>query len=291
MTFAEVEKKYIEGLSNIYDEAEARNLAYYAIEDICMRSRSRIILDRSVRVSAQEELSLQMILDELQTGKPIQYILGETEFFGFTFKVNPFVLIPRPETEELVDWILTKVQTRNSDGDEQGKPLRILDIGTGSGCIPVSIKKKLPKAEVYGIDISGEALETAVKNAVLNQAEVEFLKEDILNPSARLSALTFDLIVSNPPYIAHKEKEQMHRNVLDFEPETALFVPDNDPLKFYRHIADFGIEHLAHNGLLFFEINENFGQETVELLTSKGFKRVTLRKDLAGKDRMVFAAL
>ena len=224
------------------------------------------------------------ILNELSTGKPIQYILGKTEFYGLPFLVNPSVLIPRPETEELVDWAINSLKT------EINNSAHIIDIGTGSGCIAISIKKHLPDFKVSAIDISATAIQTATKNAKLNQVEVEFSEEDILNPKATKTK-KYKVIISNPPYVTLLDKRQMHTNVTDFEPHNALFVSDDDPLIFYRFIAKFAIKHLDQNGLLFFEINESYGQETVNLLDELGFKEISLRKDLSGKDRMLKAML
>jgi release factor glutamine methyltransferase len=205
-----------------------------------------------------------------------------------TFKVNPNVLIPRPETEELVDWAL--ITSRIINGETE--VLKILDIGTGSGCIPVSIKKYIPLADITAIDISEAALNTARQNADLNQTEINFIQDDILNPSnLELINTKYDLILSNPPYITESEKEQMLDNVLKHEPHKALFVPNNDPLVFYRAIAEFALVHLKINGFLFLELNEKFGQETLNLLKEKGFKEIELRQDMGGKDRMIKAVL
>jgi len=222
------------------------------------------------------------IIMELKTGKPLQYVLGYTEFYGLRFVVNPATLIPRPETEELVEWILNSV--------DKTKSISILDIGTGSGCIPITLKKNLPHAHISAIDISHEALQTAKINAELNEVEIDFLEADILKDLQPITH-NLQLIVSNPPYVTPTDKTQMHVNVVDFEPHTALFVPQEDPLLFYKAIADFAITNLSTDGLLFLEINESYGQETIELLSSKGLKSIELKKDMSGRDRMIRATL
>lgn len=212
----------------------------------------------------------------LKAGNPIQYVLGETEFAGLKFKLTPSTLIPRPETEELVRWVGEWLKP----GD------RLLDVGSGSGCISISLAHLCREAHITGIDISSEAVLQARENALLNGVNVEFLQRDILHPQTT-SWDTYNLIVSNPPYIRESEKETMDAKVLDHEPHQALFVPDEDPLLFYRTIAEFGLNHLCPQGLLFFEINEAFGQETVSLLTRYGYQNIELRKDFYGKERMV----
>lgn len=229
------------------------------------------------RSLADEERSLfDSALHQLEKFVPIQYILGETEFYGLHFKVGPGVLIPRPETEELVDLII-----KQAPNDE----ISILDIGTGSGCIAVSLAKFLPQAKVTALDVSQDALAIARQNAAQNGVEVSFVEKDILTTDTLHQ--NFDIMVSNPPYVLNIEKQKMQPNVLEHEPHTALFVPDNDPLLFYRKIAQLAQKHLNPNGKLYFEINEAFGNETVELLESLGFKNVVLKKDFFGKDRVV----
>lgn len=286
MTLAQAEKYYIEHLTDLYDMNEARSLALYAIGHICGISRSQILLNKNKELSLQDETSLQLLLDELKTGRPIQYVIGETEFYGCWIKVDPSVLIPRPETEELAAWIIQETEIRNRKTD---KEIKILDIGTGSGCIPIALKKHLPNAEVYGLDVSAEALETALKNAVLNKTEVKFIQGDILDADLSFPDKSLDIVVSNPPYITESEKKDMHHNVLEFEPEGALFVPDTDPMLFYRHIIIFSKAHLKKNGLLFFEINERFAPETQHLLQENGFSEIEIKKDLMGKARMAKA--
>jgi release factor glutamine methyltransferase len=221
-----------------------------------------------------------VILQELKKEVPIQYLLGKTNFYGLDFEVNENVLIPRPETEELVEWIVKE----NAKTDKT-KTLKILDIGTGSGCIAVSLAKNLPNAKVYAIDVSKKALETAKRNAINNKVEVTFLLNDVLE----LEELPydFDIIVSNPPYVRHLEKEEIKKNVLDYEPHLALFVEDHDALIFYKKIATLAQDNLFKNGQLYFEINQYLGKEMIDLLEEMEFKNIELRKDIYDNDRML----
>ncbi len=287
MTFGDIETIFVSQLPSFYDKDEAKSIAALAVEHVCNVSKSYYMLHKNDHVTLVQETSLIRILDELRLGRPLQYVMEEADFFGLRFKVNSSVLIPRPETEELVHWVLTFIKEKKRlKGAEEA--LSVLDIGTGSGCIPVALKRNLPEAAICALDISSDALETAMANATLNGTEVRFVQGDILDSSFSLQPLTFSLITSKPPYVTGSEKKGMHKNVLDFEPHTALFVPDEDPLVFYRHIADFSLRHLDPEGSLFLEINEHFGAETCSLLEAKGFK-TELKKDLRGKDRMVKA--
>ena len=235
----------------------------------------------------QFEKALQRLLQQ----EPIQYVLGDTEFFGYPFQVNQHTLIPRPETEELVAWIIEDMKNKNQANSQQ-KPLKstitILDIGTGSGCIPISLAKELPQAKVSSIDVSEEALQVARKNSALNKVAVNFIQQDILK--AENLQEKYDVIVSNPPYVRELEKEQMHQNVLDFEPELALFVQNDDPLIFYRKIAQLAKNALIENGKLYFEINEYLPEEMVSLLEEIGYQNIELKKDIFGKFRMCKAS-
>lgn len=287
MTLGDVESIFINQLPSFYEKDEAKAVAALAVEHVCHITRSYYMLHKSEPISLPEETSLIRILDELRFGRPLQYVLEEADFFGMRFKVNPSVLIPRQETEELVNWIITYVKELAVQMPET-YTFSILDIGTGSGCIPVVLKKNLPDAVVCALDISEEALETAQRNAVLNETDVKFIKGDILDSLCSAGDCAFRIIVSNPPYITPGEKKLMHSNVLDFEPATALFVPEDDPLLFYRHIAAFSQKYLDPQGSLFLEINEMFGLQTCELLEQQGFS-TELRKDLRGKDRMIRA--
>ncbi|MDR6782238.1 release factor glutamine methyltransferase [Pedobacter africanus] len=267
-------------LRDIYDAEEVASIFYLATGHVSGLSRAELSLRNDRELTGVEADRYTAILKALESGRPIQYILGETEFYGLPFKVNPAVLIPRPETEELVEWVLESCALTAASG---GK-MRILDIGTGSGCIAVSLKKNLPDFEVFALDVSEAAIEIATANAILNEVDIRFIKADIRK---YVSKQKFDLIVSNPPYITLKEQAEMHENVLAHEPHLALFVADEKPLEFYEAIADFAQVHLSGMGLLFFEINANSGKETVDMLTAKSFINIEVKKDMQGKDRMI----
>ncbi|PJJ84686.1 peptide chain release factor N(5)-glutamine methyltransferase [Mucilaginibacter auburnensis] len=283
-TVKDVFVSYSAQLSDLYDKQEADAITLTALREITGRSSAYIKAFPDDDITPEEQTRLSDILKELAKGQPLQYVLGHTEFYGLPFKVNPAVLIPRPETEELVDWVLKSDLSVDSPN--------ILDIGTGSGCIAISLKKILANAKVWAMDISNEALQTAKANAELNEVEVNFIETDVLQQSTlNLLPFTFNLIISNPPYVTPFDKTQMHTNVTDFEPHTALFVPQHDPLLFYKAIADLALKKLTKGGLLFFEINESYGNETVDMLKNKGFEKIELRKDLSGRDRMIKAVL
>ncbi len=270
--------QYIEKeLAGLYSITEVEGFKRIIFEAVCGWDFTEQVLKKQEILSPTVLEKIKSIVLRLKNNEPIQYILGETEFYGVKFKVNTSVLIPRPETEELVQWVVQSKLPANCN---------ILDIGTGSGCIAIAIKSRLKNAKVSGIDISDKALEIARQNAVENGLEVNFYLADILNCS-NLNREKYDAIISNPPYIREREKEQMHGNVLNYEPKIALFVPNSDPLKFYRAIAVFAKNNLHEKGMLFFEINENLGDEMVELFTKHGFYHVEVRKDINGKNRMV----
>ncbi|MCD6355333.1 MAG: peptide chain release factor N(5)-glutamine methyltransferase [Prolixibacteraceae bacterium] len=266
-------------LHNYYPATERHGFTRLILEKVCGWSFTDQIIQQKSKLTATQVIRIEQIVSRLKKYEPIQYIFGEMEFFDLKLKVNPSVLVPRPETEELVLWVLETV----SKADQ-----KILDIGTGSGCIALALKSKLPAADVSGVDISAEALKTAQGNAVSNKLKINFSQADILHWNEREWPV-FGVIVSNPPYVMEKEKEQMQENVLCYEPGTALFVPDIDPLLFYRSIAGFAREYLSDNGWLFFEINEEQGSEMVRLLTGFGFKNIEIKKDLNGKERMLRA--
>jgi release factor glutamine methyltransferase len=285
-TVKQVLSDFSEQLSAIYDANEVNSLCVIVLENVVDISSAKIKAFPETEISTPDSERITNILTRLETGEPIQYILGYAEFYGLTFKVNPSVLIPRPETEELVDWI---IKSRRLAVGSWQKPFHILDIGTGSGCIPISLKKNLPEAEVSAIDISPQALQTAKENAEQNQVDVQFILDDILNPKSEILNSKFEIIISNPPYVTLDDKKLMHTNVTDFEPHTALFVSNDDPLVFYKAIADFALTHLEKDGLLFFEINESYGKQIVDILNCKQFINIELRKDMSGKNRMVKA--
>ncbi|WP_374951015.1 peptide chain release factor N(5)-glutamine methyltransferase [Mucilaginibacter sp.] len=285
-TIKDVIQQYGQALQSLYDTRESSAITLLVLEEITGFSRARIKAFPEDELPAGAIEKLSAIATELQTGKPVQYVLGNTEFYGLNFLVNPATLIPRPETEELVDWAL-KESKRLTDN----KQLNILDIGTGSGCIAISLKKNLPGALVTAIDVSATALKTAAQNAVINEVTVEFIEDSILDPKSGIERSNYDIIVSNPPYVTLQDKLHMHQNVTGFEPHLALFVPEENPLLFYEAIADLTVKTLLPGGLLFLEINENLSKETIQLLTLKGLSGIRLRQDMSGRDRMVKATL
>ncbi|MDR1371376.1 MAG: peptide chain release factor N(5)-glutamine methyltransferase [Dysgonamonadaceae bacterium] len=273
-------------LNPIYEKNEIRSLSQRIIESVFKMKFHEISLCKDKKISSNERRQIEDILLKLQNHAPIQYILGETEFYGMPFIVNPTVLIPRPETEELVGWI---IQNHRQNGSS---PLQILDIGTGSGCIAISLAKHMPESWVYAIDLSEKALETAKQNALMNGVDVQFMRQDILKPfSPDILSLKWDIIVSNPPYVSFFEQKNMSRNVLDYEPHDALFVPDDAPLLFYEQIAESGIIHLKKDGAIYVETSALYGKETAEMFRRKGYRHVEMRKDLSGRDRMVLAKI
>lgn len=281
MLIKEYKQYFVKELLAIYDEVEAESFFYLTLEKFHRLRRIDLALQPNFEIGENEVEKWKNVLTDLKKQKPIQYILGETQFYGLPFLVNKDVLIPRPETEELVELIL--VESRKS----KVKSLRILDIGTGSGCIPISLKKNLPDAEVFAVDVSENALEVAKENAKLNSVEVNFIKINILETEDLDQQ--FDIIVSNPPYVRMLEKEEIKPNVLEFEPHLALFVEDNNPLLFYRKIAQLSKKSLNENGKLYFEINQYLGKETVGLLESLELTNIKLFKDIYGNDRMISA--
>lgn len=269
-----LQDQFIAELTPIYDELEAQQLFLICLEELEGKTRIDFVMNPTLEAKQTEKWLA--VLAELVQQKPIQQILGKAYFYGYTFEVNEHTLIPRPETEELVEWIISYVA--------KNQPIRILDIGTGSGCIGLTLAKELPHSEVTLLDISTEALAIAKRNAIALNATVNFLQADILS----LEELpdTYDIIVSNPPYIRELEKVEIKKNVMDYEPHTALFVEDGDPLIFYRKIGILAKEKLKPGGFLFYEINQYLGKEMVELLTAIGFTQTELRRDLMGNFRM-----
>ena len=264
---------FLEKLASVYGEKEANSMSYWSIESVLGFSKSDCIIQQDALVSETQKLKLLEIVSRLAEEEPLQYILGTAEFMSLEFKVNKHTLIPRPETEELVHWVLQEDFTS------------ALDIGTGSGCIAISLAKQ--SKAISALDFSKEALEVAKDNAINNEVAIDFIHADILQKPALQQ--TFDVIVSNPPYVLESDKKLMHTNVLKHEPHTALFVEDEEALVFYNSIADFAQNHLNENGKLFFEIHENKGEEVLQMLQEKGFSKLELRKDMQGKDRMVKA--
>lgn len=278
MLLKEFKTYFIVELDKEYPKEEVQSFFNLLTEAFLKMSRLEVALDPEKELSEAEVSKLKDALQRLQKHEPIQYIIGETEFYGLLFKVNPAVLIPRPETEELVQWIMDDA-SKNEKRD-----LTILDIGTGTGCIAISLARNLPDARVSAVDISEGALSTAKENAKLNGVEITFLQKDILNTDSLEKK--FDVIVSNPPYVRNLEKQDMQRNVLEFEPEKALYVRDEDPLIFYRKISELAKDALHPEGALYFEINQYLGAETEAILKKKNFQ-TQLKKDIFGVDRML----
>ena len=268
-----------DALKGYYPDSEALALAKMLLVEVFGFSTLELYGGKDKEFSEKHRSVLNEMIRRLQKNEPIQYIIGIESFFGLTFEVNPNVLIPRPETQELVSWIIGDYQSDES--------IRILDIGTGSGCIPISLAKQLSKAEVESWDISEGALEVASRNCERNGVKVLLRQKDILK--AAPEGDLYDVIVSNPPYITNKEKTDMEANVLDWEPSLALFVPDEDPLLFYRKIAQLGCDMLKERGSLYFEINRAYGEETILMLKELGYAQIELKKDSWGNDRMIKA--
>lgn len=268
----------LQELEGIYSKPEISILTQLILEEICGNLHTSITIDKNNHLSGSERRKIEDILHRLKKGEPIQYIVEKTEFYGLPFKVTPDVLIPRPETEELVEWILT---------ENRSSPHSILDIGTGSGAIAITLAKKMLHTDVHAWDKSERAVRVASENALLNRVSVHFLVRDIFQPVENNS--TFDLIVSNPPYVTESEKSSMEINVLDFEPHEALFVADDHALVFYERIAEVALSSLHDGGEVYFEINRNKGKEVCDMLDGKGFISIELRRDISGNERMVRA--
>lgn len=279
MTIQQAQQHTVSQLRLLYSERESANIADWVLEHVTGQRRIDRLMNKQEKLPAAQQAQLTSLLQQLATHRPVQYVLGEAWFSGYRFFVNEHVLIPRPETEELVEWVMEEI------GRSLHQNQTLLDIGTGSGCIPISIKKKNPAVSVTAVDISEDALKVAQKNAAALSAEVNFIQLDFLNEATWDALPVFDIITSNPPYIKQSEEKEMSQNVLAFEPAIALFVPDNDPLLFYRCIAAFAKKHLAEKGMVFLEINEALGEETRQLFEQNGFAAV-VKKDLQGKDRM-----
>ena len=298
MLLRDIKNIFHKELGSIYPKEEVDSIFCQTIEHFLELERFVLALQPSLTITKEEEQPLFETLSQLKLEKPIQYILGKTHFMGMEFDVDERVLIPRPETEELVQWILYDCSEENKVGTT------VLDLGTGSGCIAIALAKNLPTAKVFAMDISEKALEVAKENAKKNQADVTFKHGDILNPELDLKLnlelrpepelnlelqSKFDIIVSNPPYVTLSEESRIKKNVKDFEPHLALFVPDEDPLKFYRSIIDLSKKYLKKGGRLYLEINQYLGEETTNLLKAHNFSEIELRKDIFGNHRMVKA--
>ena len=297
MKLAEAEQFMRQQLQTIYDESESTNIALLALEDITGMEKPALRMAKEQQLATVEEEKVHAHLSRLLNHEPIQYIMQKAWFYGMELYVDKNVLIPRPETEELVDWIVKDLKASAldvfkkapTDADVTGQ-LKILDIGTGSGCIALALKKAMPKAEVWGCDISEEALNVARRNGAALDIRVDFQGINFLEEAQQTFLPTVDVIVSNPPYIPLQEKESMQANVVAHEPHTALFVPDEDALLFYRGIAQFAKKRLYQNGRIYLEIHENLGNAVVELFRKEGFENIERRKDMQGKERMVKAS-
>jgi len=282
-----------ETLKTIYPITEIDSFFFLLLEEYLGFRRVDIVLKSDFKITQETLNLLQSATKQLEQEVPLQYIIGKTEFYGLPFVVNKHVLIPRPETEELVAWVVSessRFKTFNTSTKQttETKQLKILDIGTGSGCIPISLKKQLPFAKISAIDISKEALGVAKKNAVLNNVDIHFILQDILKTVALDQH--YDIIISNPPYVRELEKKELKNNVLKNEPHVALFVENDNPLIFYAKIAELAKNYLNKNGLLFFEINQYLGTETIDLVNKKGLKNIQLKKDMFGNDRIIVAS-
>ncbi len=277
VTVSELVEMFRDRLRKIYPPREVEAMLVRTFEHHLQYGKADLILNADKRLHWLYRVAFESVIMALEAHEPIQYILGRTEFYGLSFYADDRALIPRPETEELVRWVIDDVGSRE---------LKILDIGTGSGCIAVALKKHLPRAEVHALDSSSAALDLAAENVRYNKVSVHLFLHDILAQDS-LNFMNFDVMVSNPPYIAEGDMSGMDSNVVDHEPHVALFVPDDDPLLFYRRIVDLADGHLNRGGQLFFEVDERHGLEVVSLLEDRGFKQVELRQDLNGKGRMV----
>ncbi|HEY4875686.1 MAG TPA: peptide chain release factor N(5)-glutamine methyltransferase [Puia sp.] len=297
MTIQEAQQKLLFQLYYIYDNSEAAAITNLVMENLVGWEKIDRIINKNLPLSMPHEELFEKYLQELSAHKPVQYVLHETWFCNMKFFVDENVLIPRPETEELVDWIVSEVRIQksevgsNSKLETQNSKLTILDIGAGSGCIPIALKKKLSDINVYSCDISEKALEVAKRNALSNNADINFLQLDFLNKEQRDELPSCNIVVSNPPYIPLNEKTTIPANVVNFEPHIALFVNDNDPLFFYRAIADFALEKLLPDGIVYAELHEDLFLNVKKLFLQKGFQDVTIKKDLLGKHRMLKATM
>lgn len=279
MLIKQYRTQFTEALNSIFDDQEIDSFFYIILEAFHKLKRIDLALNPNYELDTLHLLQWETVLVDLKKQKPIQYILGETEFFGLPFYVNENTLIPRQETEELVDWIIKDFKI------EGFQDLKILDIGTGTGCIAISLAKNITNASVFALDVSEKALATAEKNATLNDVHLTFLHQNILEVENLNQK--FDVIVSNPPYVRNLEKQEIHKNVLEYEPHLALFVEDHDALLFYRKIATLATKNLSKNGKLYFEINQYLGKEMIEMLDNLGFQNIQLKKDIYGNDRMI----
>jgi release factor glutamine methyltransferase len=281
MTVEQIYKEYIERLTEIYDEREAVNIAEWTLENITGVKKIDRVLNKQKQVSSITTAELHKALDQLLKHRPVQYVLSEAWFYKMKFFVNEHVLIPRPETEELVEWIVEGLKIKNEELD-------IIDIGTGSGCIAIALKRELTHANVLGIDVSADALKVAKQNAANQNLNIDLSEIDFLETNTWQKLPKFDIIASNPPYIPENEKKNLEENVVAYEPHLALFVSDNDPCIFYKRIAEFSLEHLKANGKIYVEVHEKGADKAAEIFSQYHFTS-TIKKDIYGKERMICA--
>ncbi|GAB2826061.1 N5-glutamine methyltransferase family protein [Ferruginibacter profundus] len=282
MNSKELYRNFLVELQSVYDLSEATVITDWVFENIAHIKKADLIKNPLQKVPDAIIKKIAVKQEELLQHKPVQYVMGNTTFFNMQFQVNDKVLIPRPETEEMTNMVI------NNYRFEQ-KQISILDIGTGSGCIAVAIKKNLPSSKVIALDISEDALEVARTNAITNKTNIQCTLFDFLDESRWPELMLFDIIISNPPYIPDKEKKLLDKNVVNYEPHTALFVPDNNPLLFYEKIAKFGRNHLNYNGKIFVETHEDYTQQVAQLFSAT-YQQVIVKKDMFGKERMVIAS-
>ncbi len=274
----------------MYGERESALISHWVIENITGLSRSARLIHNTDSLTAEQESNFHKFQNELLQWRPVQYVLGEAWFSGMQFFVDERVLIPRPETEELVEELRGKVESRKSKVESE-QPIQVLDVGTGSGCIAISLKKKKPEWDIWAVDLSTDALYVARQNAKNLRAEIHFAAVDILDEESRADLPVFDIIVSNPPYIPVKDKAAMRENVLLHEPQLALFVSNDDPLIFYKEIIRFANTHLKPSGSLFFEIHEQLAEQVVSLLSASNYLQIILKQDMQGRDRIISAVM
>jgi release factor glutamine methyltransferase len=294
MKMADAER-YISGrLQEVYEESEAKNIADLLIEHITSLSKNERLSRNEYEITPEQELAFRDDLQRLLKHEPIQYLMNKSWFYGLELFVDPSVLIPRPETEELVEWVINDIKASGLDvfardmaGADKTNLLKILDVGTGSGCIALALKKAMPKAEIWGCDMSEEALNVARRNGSALDLRVDFQGLNFLDPEQQRQLPTVNILVSNPPYIPIKDKQLMDRNVVEHEPHLALFVPNDDPLVFYRALAKFGMHRLYENGSIYMEIHEDLGNQVTDLFKEQGYFSVVVKKDMQGKNRMV----
>lgn len=287
MTIDKLYRHFVEQLQTIYDEREANNIVDWIFENIAGVKRLDRATNKKQAISTSTKEQLNKALQQLLQHKPVQYVLGEAWFYKIKLKVNEHVLIPRPETEELVEWVVEEIRNKKLEiSNKEVAELNVLDIGTGSGCIAIALKKELSNEKVFAVDISKEALQVAQQNTQDQDVKIDFIQLDFLDEGSWPSLPSFNIIVSNPPYIPENEQTKLAKNVVEHEPHLALFVNDNDPFIFYRKIAAFAEQHLKENGNVFVEVHEDYAKEVQQIFEKKNF-RAKIKKDIYGRERMI----